>query len=117
MIRRIRKIAASAMIAGALGVMSLGITLPTASAQPWGGCGYGGGIGIGYGYGGGGCGQMVWKGGPAGLPPVLVPIQQANWGWVWCNQFGAPNWYLQPPGGFGGGFGGSIGVGFGPGVW
>ena len=96
MIRRIGKVAASALAAGALGAVTLGIASPAANAQPWGGCGYGN-IGIQYGYNGG-CGQMVWKNGPPGRPPVLVPIQQASWNWVWCNQNGSPDWYLQPTG-------------------
>ncbi len=96
MIRRMKKIAVSTMIAGALGAVTLGITSPTASANPWGGCGFGN-VGVNYNYHGSNCGHRVWKGGPAGLPPVLVPIQQVNWRWDWRCENGRWDWYLNPP--------------------
>lgn len=38
---------------------------------------------------------MVWKAGPNGLPPMQVPIAEANFVWCWDPAVG--NWKLCPP--------------------
>lgn len=110
--RSLKVLAASASIAGALGLGLLGVSSPVANASPWDNCGYGTNIGNGM------CQAptqpgMVWVNGPPGLPPVQEPAFQSNWIWVWSGgdyQFVPP--FQQSFNGGYGGYGGGYGYGY-----